>query len=315
MSRHDTIWIIDNPAWGDAEAVRLSVLIPFFRDDARRLLKALDREAAGLEGAVEIVLMDDGSGDETLAAGVAAEVQALACPARFVRLAANEGRAKGRNRLAAQARGRHFLFLDSDMLPDSPWFLAAYLGLIAADDPPVAIGGFSLLQAPRRRAHALHRHLAQASDCLPADRRARAPEKYVFTSNLLIRRDVFLSEPFDEAFCGWGWEDVEWGMRIARRFAILHIDNTATHLGLDAPSALIAKYRQSAPNFARVAAVHPQIVRTYPSHRAARLLRRVPLRALWRPLLALLPLWDWAPLPLRAFSLRLYRAALYADAI
>ena len=65
-------------------------------------------------------------------------------------------------------------------------------------------------------------------------RAATAPEKYVFTSNLLIRRDVFDAEPFDAGFVGWGWEDVEWGMRVSRRHPIAHIDNPATHLGLDA---------------------------------------------------------------------------------
>ena len=65
-------------------------------------------------------MLDDGSGDAALAARVAEAVRALAMPARFVRLAANEGRADGRNRLAAEARGRHLLFLDADMLPDAP---------------------------------------------------------------------------------------------------------------------------------------------------------------------------------------------------
>ncbi len=143
--------IIDNAAWDRADA-RLSVLIPFFRDDPSRLLAALDQEGAP----AEIVVLDDGSGDAALAARVAEAVRALALPARFVRLAANEGRAAGRNRLAAEARGRHLLFLDADMLPDADDFLDRWLWLIAADDPPVAFGGFSLDQTPgdprRRRA-------------------------------------------------------------------------------------------------------------------------------------------------------------------
>ena len=87
-------------------------------------------------------------------------MRALALPARFVRLAANEGRAAGRNRLAAEARGRHLLFLDADMLPDADDFLDRWLWLIAADDPPVAFGGFSLDQTPVTRADAVHRALA-----------------------------------------------------------------------------------------------------------------------------------------------------------
>src|SRR5690606_23100227 len=100
-------------------------------------------------------------------------------------------------------------------------------------------------QAPPDAAHALHRALAVGGDCLPAAERRHAPEKYVFTSNLLVRRDVFETERFDEGFSGWGWEDVEWGMRVARRWPIVHIDNPATHLGLDDAETLAAKYEQS----------------------------------------------------------------------
>jgi hypothetical protein len=145
--------------------------------------------------------------------------------------------------------------------------------------------------------------------------RRRTPEKFVFTSNLLVRRDVFEAESFDEGFRGWGWEDVEWGIRVSNQHPIGHIDNTATHLGLDRPEVIALKYEQSAANFARISRAHPKVVRTYPSHKAARLLKSLPLRRLWRPGLKAVALSAAAPLGLRAFCLRLYRAALCADAI
>jgi len=299
-----------NRAWAEARP-RLSVLIPFHRDDPSRLLAAIDRP----DLPAEVVVLDDGSGDAALAERVARAVEALALPACFVQLAANEGRAAGRNRLAAEARGRHLLFLDADMLPDAADFLARWLALIDAGDPPVAFGGFSLDQAPRTRASAVHRALSLKSDCMPVEARRRAPEKYVFTSNLLIRRDIFEAEPFDPGFVGWGWEDVEWGMRVSRRHLIAHVDNPATHLGLAPAAAMAAKFEQSAANFARVVATHGDIVRAYPSYRVARALKRAPLRGLWRPLLKAFALVDALPAAPRAFALRLYRAALYAEAV
>jgi glycosyltransferase involved in cell wall biosynthesis len=302
--------IFDNDAWARA-APRLSVLIPFYRDDPIGLLAAIDRA----DVPAELVVLDDGSGDPALADRVRGVLRCMRMPARFVRLRENEGRAAGRNRLADEARGRHLLFLDSDMLPDAPDFLVRWLGLIDLEDPAVAFGGFSLDQAPRNRANAVHRALALRSDCVPVEARRLAPEKYVFTSNLLIRRDVFEAEPFDAAFVGWGWEDVEWGMRVSRRHPIHHIDNPATHLGLAPAGAIAAKFEQSAANFARVLAAHGDILRHYPSYRAARALRRLPLRGLWRPWLKAAALIDAAPSGMRAFALRLYRAALYAEAV
>ncbi len=302
--------LFDNAAWARNEA-KLSVLIPFKGDDPTPLLAALARESC----AAEIVILDDGSDNPDLAAKVETAIGALPLPARFVRLARNEGRSKGRNRLVSHARADRFLFLDSDMLPDDPHFLGLWLDLITKADPPVAFGGFSLKQVPARRDQALHRAMASHSDCLAAEVRALNPEKHVFTSNLLVARHVFEAEAFDENFAGWGWEDVEWGMRVARRWPILHLDNTATHLGLDTAGAMAAKYEQSAANFARVIAAHPAVVATYPSYRAAKVLKKAPLRSLWRPMLKRYALTEGAPLSSRAFAMRLYRAALYAEAV
>jgi len=308
-----------SPAWSSATPA-LSVLIPFFRDDPTSLISRLDAEAARLGGRIELVTLDDGGGDAVLTRRVALQIETLAAPACLVAIDRNQGRAPGRNRLAAHARGRHLLFLDSDMAPDRDDFLARYLELIDHNpidggDPAVVFGGFSMMQVPRATRYALHRALALRGECLDAAERRLKPEKYVFTSNLLVRRDVFEAEAFDESFSGWGWEDVEWGMRVLRRFGVVHIDNSATHLGLDTPAALAGKYEQSAGNFARVIARHPDIVSRYPSYRLARKLKQLPALKAWRGLLKWAALHPVAPLTARVLALKAYRAALYAEVV
>lgn len=305
--------IVDN-AGRAAARPRLSVLIPFLRDNPCRLLAALCREGSEVGADVELVLLDDGSGDPALSEAVPEAVLACRLHARLIRLSRNEGRSRGRNRLAAHARADYLLFLDADMLPDSTRFLAHWLSVVA-EAPPVVFGGFSVKQAPRLPEHTLHRRLCEGTDCAPAAIRRRSPAKYVFTSNLLVRRDVFEAEAFDERFTGWGWEDVEWGIRVSRRWPVSHIDNPATHLGLDPAPVIAAKYEQSAGNFARLSQAHPDVVRAYASHRAALLLRALPLKPLWRPRLKALALGERAPVGLRALAMRLYRAALYSEAI
>lgn len=306
--------ITDNAAWAGASPT-LSVLTPFLRDDPSDLLARLDAEAASLKGAVEVVVLDDGTGDAALTARLAAQVGAMALPVRLITLSANEGRSVGRNRLAAAARGGSLLFLDSDMRPDHGGFLRDWAGLVARENPAVAFGGFSLLQAPTDARFAVHRAMAAKSECVPCEERARQPEKYVYTSNLLVRRDVFEAEAFDAGFTGWGWEDVEWAMRVSRRFEVVHLDNAATHMGLDTVAALAGKYEQSAPNFARMVDRHPEIVAAYPSYRAAKLLKRLPGLRWLRGRMRGAAEAGWLPVAARAFSLRLYRAALYAEAV
>jgi hypothetical protein len=303
-----------SPTWQAAKP-RLSVLTPFLRDDPTALLEILECEAVALAGSVEIILLDDGTGDAGLTSRLTQQLASLTLPVCLITLATNEGRAIGRNRLASAARGGTLLFLDSDMRPDSDHFLRTWADLIQTRDPAVAFGGFSLLQAPNDAKFAVHRALAAASECVAHTERAKQPEKYVYTSNLLVRRDVFEAEAFDPGFTGWGWEDVEWAMRVARRFEVLHIDNPATHMGLDTVQALVGKYEQSAPNFARMAQRHPEIVAAYPSHKVARMLKRVPGLPLWRRMMRGGAEAEWLPVKARAFSLRLYRAALYADSI
>jgi glycosyltransferase involved in cell wall biosynthesis len=306
--------ILDNAAWRTARPA-VSVLIPFLRDDPADLLARLDTEAASLDGAVEIVVLDDGTNDAALTARLTAQVEAMALPVRLITLPVNEGRAIGRNRLASAARGGSLLFLDSDMRPDTSRFLRDWADLAARDGPAVAFGGFSLLQAPTDARFAVHRAMAAKSECVPHAERAKQPEKYVYTSNLLVRRDVFEAEAFDSGFTGWGWEDVEWAMRVSQRFPVVHLDNPATHMGLDTVAALAGKYEQSAPNFARMVRRHPEIVAAYPSYKAAKLLKRLPGLPLMRRLTRNGAEAGWLPVGARAFSLRLYRAALYADAI
>ncbi|CAN5222229.1 polysaccharide biosynthesis protein HfsG [soil metagenome] len=303
-----------NPRW-NAAIPTLSVLIPFHGHDPAPLLRMLDREAATLAGRVEIVLLDDGN--PTLEFSEAAEVAAAASPlpVMLLTLRPNEGRSKGRNRLAAAARGPWFLFLDSDMAPDAPDFLARWLALIDADAPACAVGGFSLEQATPAPEHRLHAALQARAECAPVGVRSADPAKYVYTSNLLVRRDVFTAEAFDEGFTGWGWEDVEWGMRVAARFGVTHVDNPASHLGLDTADQLAWKYAQSAANFARVLARHPQVVKAYPSYRVARVLSLVPGHRLLAAAFRGLALREAAPLPLRIAAMKLHRAALYAQVL
>jgi glycosyltransferase involved in cell wall biosynthesis len=306
--------IHDNAAWTGAKPT-ISVLVPFLRDDPQVLMDLLDREAKALDGAVELILLDDGTADAALTDRLRATADALRLPVRLITLPANEGRARGRNRLTLAARGHAYLFLDSDMRPDTPRFLQTWLALVSETDPAAAFGGFSLDQAPTDARFAVHRALSAASECVPAATRALTPEKYVYTSNLLVRRDVFAAESFDPGFTGWGWEDVEWAMRVSRRFSMVHIDNPATHMGLDTVQDLARKFDQGAANFARVVALHPTIIQTYPSYRAARTLKRLPLLPVARGLMKQAALTTLLPIKARAFALRLYRAAVYADAI
>lgn len=292
-------------------APRLSVLTPFYRYDPSAMLARLGCVPAG----VELVLLDDGSKSATLLSDVLSAAHAAGAPTTVITRAENGGRAQARNRLLAAARGDYVLFLDADMLPDAPDFLARWLSLIETRRPAAAFGGLSLQSVAANAETALHHDMFARSDCRNAAARAQSPAQFTATANLLVRRDVLEAIPFDSAYVGWGFEDVDWALRVARAAEIVHVDNSAAHAGLDSVDTLLRKSRQAGPNFARLAHKHPETVRRFAAHRVARLLRRLPHLSGLRDLFAWIardPLGA-TPMRLRCAALKLYRASHYAE--
>ncbi len=303
-----------NARWPDVRP-GLSVLVPFLRDDPSELLGALEADNGEHIHRIEVIILDDGTNNKALTRKLQDLVDTSHLAICLLSSKDNLGRSKGRNLLVKQARGEHLLFIDADMLPDHPDFLRRWLTHIDSNAPAGTFGGFSVAQTSTAPEYAVHRSMALKSDCVPASIRSQQPEKHIFTSNLLIRKDVFLQNPFDENFQGWGWEDVEWAMRVAKTHPLTHIDNTATHLGLDTVSALMDKYRQSASNFARIARLHPEYVARYPSYRIAQKIRALGLATSVQIVAEGIAASSYLPVSLRGLALRFYRAALYAKAL
>lgn len=299
--------IISNGKTGD---VRLSICVPTWRDSADALLCSLTR----MENAEQCTLLifDDGSLDPSLTRQLTRQIMRFPGPARLVCAPKNCGRSHARNRLYDLAETPWILFLDADMQPDDEDFLNRYLDAIdASDDPALIAGGFSLRHVHPTAQTRLHAAQSQASECVAAGIRAKAPGRYVFSSNILVHRDVLTAVDFDPGFQGWGWEDVDWGLRVAPLFPIVHIDNSATHLGLDRDAMLIEKYAQSADNFLRLIERHPDEMSRTPLYRMSKWLSRVPGLRFFSRVFRGLAQSQIAPLKLRLLALKLYRASIY----
>lgn len=295
--------------FGDGTA-RLSLLVPSFFDRPARMIEALSA-GRGAEQ-THLILFDDGSRRD-----LSAETQALKAwpgPASLVVSSTNLGRAQARNRLLAHAGTDWLLLLDADMLPDCGDFLQRYLTAIESADKPILVaGGFSLDPVEVQAETRLHAAQSLRSECLGAAERARQPGRYVFTSNILVHREILETVAFDEGYQGWGWEDVDWGLRVASRFPVLHIDNTATHPGLDTDAALMRKYAGSGANFARLAARHSEAITAMALWRATCLMRRLgPFGQLGGALAGAFARNRALPMRLRLLGLKAWRAAIYA---
>lgn len=306
-------YVHDNVYWRGACAC-ISVCVPVYRYDVAKLMDAI--AACGLSALVEIIFYDDGSGDTGMLTQLIERAGHTTAAVRIVAGALNRGRAAARNAAMRHARGEWLLLLDADMMPDGPDFLETYFNAVeAAGKPSVIVGGYSLASAPQTAATDLHRWQAITSECVDAATRSKAPGRYVFSSNVLIHRDVLAACPFDEAFAGWGWEDTDWGLRLEKQFPVIHIDNTATHLGLDSDAVLMAKYARSGANFARMAIRHPAEVKQMALFRHAQRLRKLPMRKTLIATAAMAARTTILPLPVRGRALKVWRAMIYAGSL
>lgn len=305
--------VLDNVFWRGA-APRISICIPAFRHDASDLIAAL--AACDDSALTEVIVHDDGTGDHELLAHMQYQASRHRIPVRLVAADSNHGRAAARNRAITHARADWILLLDADMLPDETTFLTRYLDAIEMSGTPAAIvGGYSLRQSARDSRTALHRWQAEASECIDARRRQQSPGRYVFSCNTLVHRSILDMLPFDEAFSGWGWEDTDWGIRVAKFFPVTHINNAATHLGLDADAALMTKYAKSGENFSRLVKAHPEEARTMPLFRMAHRLRGLPMQGAARTAAAWAARTRILPIGLRGRALKAWRALVYAEAL
>lgn len=185
----------------------LSVVIPVYRDaaNALALLAALEQQVLPDDCRLEIIVVDDGSGDDT-----PARLRRHAGSAKLLALPENGGRAQACNAGANLARGKYLLFLDCDCLPVHGDFLARHLhalrstGQVASCGPVPGVGGdfWARYQedvaARRAKQHASGNSSAASS------------------ANLVLRTHAFLQiGGFDVRYRTYGFEDRDLLLRLA----------------------------------------------------------------------------------------------------
>jgi GT2 family glycosyltransferase len=200
----------------------LSVVIPVYRQ-----LRCLDLTLAALAAQLpkpadlEIIVVDDGSGDET--GSVVASYQS-ALPARLIKLGVNRGRAAARNAGAAAADADRLLLLDADSYAD-PGLLAAHARFARSFPDQVLLGAraeatwLPLADQAASRADASGGYSRDVRLKLGLDAKtfpvSQVPWYFAFSHNMSLPTADFLGcGGFDENFTGWGFEDIEFGYRL-----------------------------------------------------------------------------------------------------
>lgn len=192
--------------------MEISVIIPTYnnRPVLQQALEALLRQTLPADR-FEIVIVDDGSTD-----GTPEMIERLRGSVQIQYVAqANRGRAAARNVGARAARGRILVFLDSDFWA-VPELLAEH-----HKHYPAATSGIGVQGASRTHPDAVATAFMRARETyleVPPGPPGRISLFRISTRNLsLVKSDFLAVDGFDEAFGGYGWEDIELAWRLRAR--------------------------------------------------------------------------------------------------
>jgi glycosyltransferase involved in cell wall biosynthesis len=216
-----------------AEPLRISVVIPSYNSGPQvaRLLRCLGLCALDPGDSLEVVVVDDGSADDT-----AERLAALDLPFPLVNLflprTSGSSRAMARNAGIGKATGDLVVLADADQIV-GPAFVAAHARFHRLRHDLVVAGPRGDLADGPIDVERLAREFT--FDAMPAvlgwDGRDRVMDvfsenfnnlatcwHYAFSCNLSVRREHLLAVGgFDDGFRGWGLEDSELGYRLRRR--------------------------------------------------------------------------------------------------
>jgi glycosyltransferase involved in cell wall biosynthesis len=237
----------------------ISVVVPT-RDRAPVLARCLD--ALDGQGADEVVVVDDGSVDDTQA------VIAARPFARGVRRDAGGGRSAARNSGVAAARGEVILFLDDDVLA-RPGLVQRHARFHAQRPAPNEALLGHVTWAPELEITRHMRWLEHSGPLFAYDTiedSANVPWRMLYTANCSLKR-AFL-EPFDEELPIY--EDTELAYRLQRRGLRLRYDPGALghHLREETPERTEARMEEVGAAARRLHGKWPELREPPPPMRA-----------------------------------------------
>lgn len=232
-------------------------------------------------GRYEILLIDDVSPDDSVEVvrefeRWVPEARRQQVDLRIVRNQKNLGNCGSRNRGIAEARGDIIVVVDADCMFNRQ-FLSAHYAAHSMGDCDAAIGPINIETNGDSPLSVLGRHEANPAlairENLPQDELNQASFVNCITRNFSVSRR-FVSEKvdgdlFDDAFSysadptsGFGWEDVEMGVRLFRAGArIKYLDDTVSiHVSHPSSANESEKPVRSLRNYRRLFEKHPDLL-------------------------------------------------------
>jgi len=213
----------------------LSILIPVYNYNVFPLVNELVKQCSFIGIDFEILCQDDAS--NSLENILNQEINFIPNCTFFVN-ESNLGRGKNINSLSLKANYNWLLILDCDTFPAQNSFIKKYVDVILDSKNTIIFGGI------------IYENKKPDSDQLLRWIYGNKRETVsVLTSNLIIKKEVFLQYPFDESITKYGYEDLLFfSVLKANHFEISQIENPTFHLNLETSIAFLNKTKIALEN-------------------------------------------------------------------
>lgn len=225
----------------------ISILIPVYNVDVTELVSRLSSQAIKSSKQFEIICIDDCSTNS----GIKEKNEAIAdVPlVDYSVLDKNIGRGAIRMLLAKKAKYDILIFLDCDMRIPNENYLENY---VRHTDKKVVVGGITYSNnKPENPNYLLRWKYGILREKKSASERNRMRFSHFVASNLMIKKQLFLSLPVDNDIVGYGHEDTLLGLKLLKMGTpISHIENPLEHIGLDSAETFLEKSKSGTANLA-----------------------------------------------------------------
>jgi glycosyltransferase involved in cell wall biosynthesis len=231
----------------------ISLLIPTYNYDASSLVLELHKQCMESRVDFEIIVIDDGSNTFFLENEKINMLQYSS----FESLEDNIGRSKMRNLLAEKAKFEWLLFMDCDTFPTKKDFIHNYIVQINKNEK-VVYGGIQYKKEKPNNDQLLRWFYGNARESLSVEKRNTNPNGNALTSNIVIKKNIFISNKFDESITNYGYEDLVFLSDLKKKEVLVkHIDNPTYHLGLETSKQFLDKTKIALKNLKSITKNNP----------------------------------------------------------
>ena len=231
----------------------LSILIPVYQRDVRKLLQELKHQCRELGLKFEIRCIDDHSEEKIRQINRDWVNENASVDVFYSELPSNIGRSKIRNLLAQEARYEWLWFLDCDAdISENPSLVKKFLEA-KKENSLISGGRIYHPYPPEDHDQMLHWSWCSQREIFDPALRMKDPVNHFLSNNFIIPKNILNEVSFESHLDGYGYEDTFFAAELKNKgYQIIHIYNPVIHDGLESAAVFIEKIKESLKNLIRL---------------------------------------------------------------